>query len=70
MTYVKLANLAVFMLTTFCIQTKNVEARHCARYGMPCAVFESNPCGNSITCQCVSLYIFGMSCIDYTGDGL
>ncbi|KEH33417.1 leginsulin related MtN11/16/17 family [Medicago truncatula] len=34
MTYVKLATLAVFMLTTFLIvQMKNVEARHCARYG-------------------------------------
>ncbi|RHN66596.1 hypothetical protein MtrunA17_Chr3g0092921 [Medicago truncatula] len=38
------------MLTTFLIiQTKNVEARHCARYGRDCSIFESNPCGNSIT---------------------
>ncbi|KEH16699.1 leginsulin related MtN11/16/17 family [Medicago truncatula] len=69
MTYVKLVTSAVFMLTTFLIiQTKNVEA-YCARYGMRCSIFELNPCGNSITCQCVSLQIFGMTCIGVP-DGL
>ncbi|KEH15958.1 leginsulin related MtN11/16/17 family [Medicago truncatula] len=71
MTYVKLANLAVFMLTTFLIvQIKNVEAGQCARVGMRCSRALPNPCGDIVTCRCVHLHLVGSTCIDYTGDGL
>ncbi|KEH28089.1 hypothetical protein MtrunA17_Chr3g0092851 [Medicago truncatula] len=56
MTYVKLATLAVFMLTQFCliVQTKNVEEGQCPFAGRVCSQYESNACGDSEECICVS----------------
>ncbi|KEH28080.1 hypothetical protein MtrunA17_Chr3g0092701 [Medicago truncatula] len=62
MTYVKLATLAVFMLTTFLIvQTKNVEAGECPSVGRGCTQLLLNPCGNILECICVSRWIYGGS---------
>ncbi|KEH28081.1 leginsulin related MtN11/16/17 family [Medicago truncatula] len=59
MTYVKLATLAVFMLTIFLIvQTKNVQAGQCPSAGRSCYQLSPNACGDIEECICHSEWLY------------